>query len=198
MQRHKLTEVSPIEDLMREHGVLNRVLLIYEEIIIRLKKGIPFNYNLIKISAEIIRNFIEDYHEQTEEKYIFPLIKQHHKYVQLIDTLLEQHKLGRALTDHIMELSRDPLTNKDKLINMMTQFTYMYRAHESREDTEIFQELHYILTPEEYKRCGDKFEEDEHKKLGEHGFSKVLDIVKSIEKKLDISDISKYSPTSNL
>ena len=32
-------EVSPGEDLMREHGVLNRVLLIYEEISRRLDAG---------------------------------------------------------------------------------------------------------------------------------------------------------------
>ena len=29
--KEKLPEVNPVEDLMREHGVLRRVLLIYEE-----------------------------------------------------------------------------------------------------------------------------------------------------------------------
>jgi hypothetical protein len=32
-------EISPIEDLMREHGVLHRILLIYMDIISRLRGG---------------------------------------------------------------------------------------------------------------------------------------------------------------
>ena len=40
-------EVSAVEDLMREHGVLNRLLLIYEEIIRRL-------HNNISVPIEII------------------------------------------------------------------------------------------------------------------------------------------------
>ena len=34
-QEEKEEEIPPTEDLMREHGVLNRILLIYEEIIKR-------------------------------------------------------------------------------------------------------------------------------------------------------------------
>jgi hypothetical protein len=39
----KEEEVSPAEDLMREHGVLNRVLLIYDEILRRLKGAQDFD-----------------------------------------------------------------------------------------------------------------------------------------------------------
>ncbi len=33
--KSKTEEVSPVEDLMREHGVLDRILLIYDEILWR-------------------------------------------------------------------------------------------------------------------------------------------------------------------
>lgn len=32
-----MEEISPVEDLMREHGVLHRILLIYESIIVQIK-----------------------------------------------------------------------------------------------------------------------------------------------------------------
>jgi hypothetical protein len=33
-------EISPAEDLMREHGVLSRILLVYDDISMRLGEGI--------------------------------------------------------------------------------------------------------------------------------------------------------------
>src|SRR5262245_48563940 len=60
-------EVSPAEDLMREHGVLKRVLLVYEEAIRRIdaKQDVP--PDTVKDAAGIVRAFIEDYHEKLEE-----------------------------------------------------------------------------------------------------------------------------------
>src|SRR6516165_4670934 len=60
-------EVSPAEDLMREHGVLKRVLLVYGEAARRLdvSEGLP--PETLADSAKIIRSFIEDYHEKLEE-----------------------------------------------------------------------------------------------------------------------------------
>ena len=37
-QEQKEIEISPVEDLMREHGALARILLVYDEMIIRAKQ----------------------------------------------------------------------------------------------------------------------------------------------------------------
>src|SRR5438309_1847788 len=58
--------VSPAEDLMREHGVLKRVLLVYGAIR-RMEANEDLPPDTISESAKIIRNFIEDYHEKLEE-----------------------------------------------------------------------------------------------------------------------------------
>ena len=51
---------------MREHGVLKRVLLVYEEAIRRIdaKQDVP--PEAVR-NGDIIRTFIEDYHEKLEE-----------------------------------------------------------------------------------------------------------------------------------
>jgi hypothetical protein len=50
-------EVSPAEDLMREHGVLKRVLLIYGEAIRRIDADEDLPPESVADSAKIIRSF---------------------------------------------------------------------------------------------------------------------------------------------
>src|SRR5436190_10755648 len=49
-------EVSPAEDLMREHGVLKRVLLVYGEAIRRIEANEDLPPETVMDSAKIIRN----------------------------------------------------------------------------------------------------------------------------------------------
>src|SRR6266498_2055623 len=91
--------VGPPEDLMREHGVLKRVLLIYGEALRRLDAKEDLPPEPLTDSAKIIREFIEDYHEKLEENFLFPRFKKAGKLVDLVDVLLQQHQAGRRLTD---------------------------------------------------------------------------------------------------
>src|SRR5262245_54489373 len=47
-------EVTPGEDLMQEHGVLERVLLIYGEVARRLEHGEQFDPTVVKSAAGIV------------------------------------------------------------------------------------------------------------------------------------------------
>src|ERR1700739_4555902 len=59
--------VIPSEDLMREHGLLKRVLLIYREGIRRLQAGDQAPSQALNAGAGIIRSFIEEHHEDLGE-----------------------------------------------------------------------------------------------------------------------------------
>src|SRR5438105_3116980 len=63
-------KVSPPEDLMQEHGLLNRILLIYDHFKIHLLNKTEFQKEALLNAAEIIRSFVEDYHEKQEEDYL--------------------------------------------------------------------------------------------------------------------------------
>src|SRR5438094_10500097 len=67
----KKEEVSAPEDLMREHGVLNRILLIYEEGLRRLRVREEVPPEVFHRPATLVRKFVEDYHEKLEENFIF-------------------------------------------------------------------------------------------------------------------------------
>jgi len=72
---------------MREHGVLRRILLMYEDIQGRLDQGKEFPPEALSSAAGIIQKFIEQYHEKLEEDYLFPRFKKAGKLVELVTLL---------------------------------------------------------------------------------------------------------------
>jgi hemerythrin-like domain-containing protein len=191
-------EVAPPEDLMREHGVLKRVLLIYDEGIRRIDGKRELSPAPIKDAAEIIRSFIEDYHEKLEEDYLFPRFEKAGKLIDLTAVLRAQHEAGRRLTGRIAQLAtlaalKDP-SSAATLRDAMWQFIRMYSPHEAREDTVLFPALRGVVSKNEFDALGEDFEKKEHQLFGEDGFEKMVDRVASIEKTLGIYDLAQFTP----
>ncbi len=191
-------EVSPAEDLMREHGVLKRVLLVYRECLRRIAAREDLPPEALTNGAGIIRHFIEDYHEKLEEDYLFPRFRKAGKHVELVEVLLQQHQGGRRLTDVTLRLATAQALKNDQeraqLAESLEKFIRMYEPHEAREDTVLFPALHQIVTSHEYDALGDEFEKKEHELFGEDGFEKMVDRVAGIEKQLGIYDLAQFTP----
>ena len=189
-------DVSTNEDLMREHGLLKRVLLIYDEVIRRIDAKEDFPLQTVTDSANIIRKFIEDYHEKLEEEHLFPRFREAHKLVDLVDVLYEQHRAGRRVTDRVLATVVSLKTPDDskRLADDLGGFIRMYAPHEAREDTVLFPALHEIVTRQEYEALGKQFDEIEHKTFGGDGFDIYLDKVTGIEKRLGIYDLAQFTP----
>src|SRR5438045_5232747 len=190
-------EVTPAEDLMREHGLLKRILLIYEEIGRRIAAQKDFPTESVTNSARIIRSFIEEYHEKLEEDYLFPRFRKHRVLVDLVDTLQRQHEAGRRVTEHILALSAAGLksaADKSTLSTALSDFVRMYAPHEAREDTVLFPALHQIVSPHEYGALGEDFERKEHQLFGKEGFEGIVPRVAAIEKELGIYDLAQFTP----
>lgn len=191
-------EVSPAEDLMREHGVLNRVLLLYDEILRRLNSKGEFPPETLNAAAGVIRRFIEDYHEKLEEDFLFPRFEKAKKLVDLVAVLREQHRAGRLLTDritsHATPAALKNLDERRQLANHLHLFICMYRPHEAREDTVLFPAFRSVVSPQEYGALGEQFEEKEDQLFGEDGFGKIVDEVAQLEKHLGVYDLSQFTP----
>jgi len=192
-------DVSPAEDLMREHGLLNRLLLIYDEHWRMLAAKRSFDGSVLVRAADIIRQFVEEYHEKLEEDFLFPRFRRAGKLVNLVDTLQAQHKAGRRLTEEITELAGTATlkyvsSDSEKLSTALRAFLRMYRPHEAREDTVLFPAFRKIVSPHEYDALGEDFEKKEDEKFGEEGFFKVVDQVAEIEKKLGIYELAQFTP----
>jgi hemerythrin-like domain-containing protein len=198
-------DISPAEDLMREHGVLNRILLIYDDHLRMLAAKQTFDGSILVNAADVIRHFVEEYHEKLEEDFLFPRFRKAGKLVSLVDTLLAQHKAGRLLTAQIRELASLPTlkyvsdkgaSDAEKLTDALRSFLRMYRPHEAREDTVLFPAFRSIVSPHEYDALGDNFEKKEDELFGDEGFFKVVDQVAELEKKLGIYDLAQFTPAA--
>lgn len=189
-------EVSTNEDLMREHGVLKRVLLVYDEVTRRIRAGRDFPPQAVTDSAKIIRDFIENYHEKLEEDYLFPRFRKAGQLVELVDVLLAQHQAGRRVTERILATVPVMKTaqEREKLAADLHAFVRMYAPHEAREDTVLFPELHKVVSPHEYDELGDKFEGIERKTFAGEGFEMYVEKVAAIEKQLGIYDLAQFTP----
>lgn len=194
-------EVSAPEDLMREHGVLNRILLIYDESVRRLRAKEELPPDVLGQTAEIVRKFVEDYHSKLEENFIFTEFEKRNQLVPLVKTLRNQHAAGRAMTDIVLKNTVPEQLGKsegrDEIVYACSQFVRMYRPHEAREDTIVFPALHKILTAETMDKLGDQFEAEEDRLFGDGGFEKNVAQVAEIEKKLGIYELEQFTAKEN-
>jgi hemerythrin-like domain-containing protein len=196
-QEHETDDVSANEDLMREHGILKRVLLAYDEIIRRIHARADFPPHAVTDGATIIHKFIEQYHEKLEEEHLFPRFRKAGKLVDLVTTLEAQHQAGRLVTERILATARTLKTQDDRtrLAGDLHAFVRMYGPHEAREDTVLFPELRKIVSAHEYAALGEQFESIERQTFGGDGFDIYLDKVVALEKQLGINDLGQFTPT---
>jgi hemerythrin-like domain-containing protein len=192
----KEEEVSTNEDLMREHGVLKRVLLAYQEIIRRIRAREDFSAQSVTDGATIIRQFIQNYHEKLEEDHLFPRFRKAGKLVDLVNTLYTQHQAGRRISERILATAHSlkAQEDRDRLATDLEAFNRMYAPHEAREDTVLFPELHKIVSAHEYDSMGEQFESIERKTFGGDGFDIYVDKVAQLENQLGIYDLDQFTP----
>jgi hypothetical protein len=99
-------EVTATEDLMREHGILRRALLVYTAAANKLRAdaaSVP--PEALQKTAKLFRAFGEDYHERKlEETYVFPAVKKvGGPAAGYPDILVTQHNRGREIFDNVVK-----------------------------------------------------------------------------------------------
>jgi hemerythrin-like domain-containing protein len=192
-------EVLPVEDLMREHGVLRRILLVYEEAAHRLSAPGQGDVapEVLTQSADLVRRFVEDYHEKLEEDFLFPRFQKAGALVELTTVLKQQHEAGRRITQQVQAVTLATLrdaTSRRGLVDQLRAFVRMYRPHAAREDTVLFPALHGIVSWHEYDALGDEFEWKEKQLFGANGFADMVARVDSIERSLGIENLAEFTP----
>ncbi len=189
-------EVTPVEDLMREHGVLRRVMYLYDESALRLEGQREVPLDALASCAGIIRRVIEDYHEKLEENFLFPRFEKAAMLADLTAVLRRQHQVGRTLTEQIVTLAKAPLADADraKLATVLRRFNHMYRPHAAREDTVLFPELRGLIGGDKaYAALGEEFEDKEKQMLGDHGFEHAVAEVAKLEQTFGVDDLTKLT-----
>lgn len=191
-------EVTATEDLMREHGVLRRALLVYTAVAEKLR-GNPSAVppDALQKTAKLFRDFGEEYHEKKlEESFIFPAVKQAGGQAAAYpDILIVQHNRGREITDYILAVTQGAkLANSAAALSKaLESFVWMYRHHAAREDTIIFPAWKQTMSARQYDEIGEKFEDIEKQQFGEDGYETAVRQIANIEDSLGMADISQFT-----
>ncbi len=192
-------DVGAVEDLMREHGILRRALMVYAACSPKLRTDpAAIDAHPLGRTATLFRDFGENYHEKKlEEAHIFPAVaKTGSEMAHYVDVLKQQHERGREITAYIIASTAsgrvDP-SHANDLARAFDTFVLMYENHAAREDTIIFQAWKDGLSASELDEMGDKFEGIEKAQFGGDGFEKAAKTMTEIELALGLADLSQFT-----
>jgi hemerythrin-like domain-containing protein len=198
-RRAEEKEVGAVEDLMREHGVIRRALLVYRESAVRLRSNSGnVDPQAIAKTTKLFRNFGEDYHERKlEEAYIFPaVLKAGGPAAAYVDVLIAQHNRGREITGYILAVtSKGAIGSGDvePLARVFDALDLMYENHAAREDTIVFPAWKDALSERQLHEMGDKFEDIERAKFGKDGYEDAVAQIGQIEQALGFADLAQFT-----
>jgi hemerythrin-like domain-containing protein len=192
-------DVGAVEDLMREHGVLRRILVIYRAVAPAIRTAsVSIDARQLWKAADLFRRFGEAYHEQLlEEQNIFPqVMKAGGAGAALVPTLLAQHARGRRITAYIQAKTANggvAGTDAEPLGAALESFARMYEPHTAFEDTIVFQAWRKSLSPKQLDEAGDQFEDIEKATFKGDGFDMAVGEVAAIENGLGLADLGRYT-----
>ena len=193
-------EVTATEDLMREHGVIRRALLVYSQLAETLRKS-PGSVDAAALhkTAQLFRTFGEDYHERMlEEEHIFPIVrKMKGEAAKYPDILIAQHQRGREITEYTLAVTnaaKISVHHGEPLARVLEGFVRMYENHAAREDTIVFPAWKANFSNKQLDELSDQFEDIEHKMFGKDGFEDAEKTISGIEAGFGFADISQFTP----
>ncbi len=188
---------SPVEDLMKEHGAVERILLIYQRMIEMAITGQEIDVSVIRRASKMVDEYVASHHERDEENYVFPKFREANYIVDLVDTLERQHDVARELNAQVMELSsKGAEISQDeavRLLDLCGMFINMYLPHISRENTILFPVFFDIVSADYVNDIKEKMEGEEEKVLGETGFRGLMGRISELEKEIGIHELSRYT-----
>lgn len=189
--------VGAVEDLMREHGVLRRALLIYAQSApLLLETPDKIDAAALHKTANLFQDFGENYHERKlEEAHIFPAVRKTGA-AGMVDVLIAQHERGRAITRYIMDVTvsgRIATGDAQPLAHALQSFALMYENHAAREDTIIFPAWKTTLSGDQLHELGEQFEEIEREQFGGDGFDDAVKQIGDVEQALGFGDLNRFT-----
>ena len=158
-------QVALGEDLMREHGVLRRLVEDHHE----------------KLEEDFLFPRFEEAGKLTD---LVAVLRAQHRAGRAVTADVLEPARGPLRTD----------SGRERLASRLSAFTRMYRPHASGEDTVLFPAFHELAGQKAYRELGEQFEDREKKVLGENGFEGAVAEVAKLETALGIHDLAKFTP----
>ncbi|TXT54083.1 MAG: Cation-binding protein [Candidatus Thorarchaeota archaeon] len=148
--------VQPIGPLMIEHRLIERMIAVMEKEIERIEADNTANPNFIEIAVDFIRTYADRCHHGKEEDILFRDLKKKDLTDEdqaLMDELIQEHILGRKLTQELVDAKERYVSGTDEaiisIVDVMRQLVEFYPQHIEKEDKVFFKAAMKYFSREE-------------------------------------------------
>ncbi len=129
--------MSATEELLQDHVFIRRLQIVIEKCYALLYEGkdVPFG-DLIKI-ADMIEQFVDNFHHGKEEKSYFPETENKDHYSEEVRKFVIEHELGRRIANRVRIHLEEFLEGKDArepLARYLKAYSVFILDHTSKED----------------------------------------------------------------
>ena len=165
-----MTTTHPVDILMAEHRVIERVLRALELRMQDLDQR-PFPYEFVMQALDFFRNFADGCHHAKEEELLFPLLEQRGipREHGPVGCMLREHVQGRKCLAEIranVDAARDGSADASAAVRAAAlDYVGLLRQHIDKEDNILFQMAIRALSPEDERQLAERFVEPSNPRL---------------------------------
>ncbi|MEW6604223.1 MAG: hemerythrin domain-containing protein [Thermoproteota archaeon] len=148
--------MSATNELLQDHVFIRRLQAVIEKCYVLLYEGkdVPFG-DLVKI-ADMIEQFVDNFHHGKEEKSYFPETEGRDHYSEEIRKFVIEHEFGRRIAKRVRSHLEEFLQGRDArepLARYLKTYSVFILDHTSKEDR-------FFTDVKERKSLSDKEEQD--------------------------------------
>lgn len=196
--------MTATEALMRQHAVVSRLLLIYDNASMPEAGATTTaaaasttrpSAKVLASTAQLLRANVDDNHAQMEEQFVFPMFQKANKMTDLVATLREQHVAARKLTDSILRATeKGESSNAEALSADLKAYVRMIQAHTAYEETQLYPQIHTVMSPKGFEQLLTRIQDADNKALGAGGFAGLLAKITDLERSAGITSLAQFTP----
>ena len=171
----------PIGPLMIEHRLIEKMIILMEKEIKKMKKYSKANPLFIDIAVDFIRMYADRTHHGKEEDILFKDLNKKElspNHTKIMDELIEEHVWARNTVGKLVEAKNQYVKGNtkvlDDIINLMNELVEFYPKHITKEDKHFFIPIMNYFTKDEQKKMLQEFGEFD-KTLIHEKYQKVIE-----------------------
>jgi hemerythrin-like domain-containing protein len=175
--------MSATEDLLQDHVIIRRLQVVIEKCytLLNQNKEVPFG-DLVKI-ADIIEQFVDQFHHSKEENGYFPETEHKDRYSEDIRKFVIEHEFGRRIAKRVRIHLEEFLKGKnarEPLARYLKTYSVFILDHTSKEDrlfTDVKEKR--SLSSKEESKLKREFERMKHDCVRKNG--NFVELLKQLE-----------------
>ncbi|MFX1355909.1 MAG: hemerythrin domain-containing protein [Promethearchaeota archaeon] len=149
-------KMMPIGPLMKEHRLIEKMILLMKNEIEKMRKYSKANPLFIDIAVDFIRMYADKTHHGKEEDILFRDLEKKQlspNHSKIMEELIQEHIWARTTVGKLVDAKNQYVKGNvklvDEIINLMSELVEFYPKHIEKEDKHFFIPIMNYFTQDE-------------------------------------------------